>query len=315
MHLRHVLFGGGVFDVTGEHPNRKGWEIFELGQKSFWAVPTAIAWDEPVREDPRYAEAIAAMLGFLCPGEKAAVTGASYISNLVRSEEAKFYFAEQALEEAKHYDVMRRIIPKITGRPMDPPGPWVRLLYSFGVVERDDVAFMMGNINIIGEHLAHQILHKINHVTSDPQVKQVIALVGRDESRHIAAGQRFFPEVWDEYRRNRHRIMAKNLATSLILAFAGMDMVNPMRTLNIDLAAILEEMYQHYYEVTHELPALPEQALFDVMLSRLRKQTPVVVKNIGMVTDENGNFDTRRFVGWCGDALRSPRVLKELLAA
>jgi len=315
MHLRHVLFGGGVFDVSGEHPNRKGWEIFELGQKSFWAVPTAIPWDEPVREDPRYAEAIAAMLGFLCPGEKAAVTGASYISNLVRSEEAKFYFAEQALEEAKHYDVMRRIIPKITGRAMDPPGPWVRLLYSFGVVERDDVAFMMGNINIIGEHLAHQILHKINRVTTDPQVKQVIALVGRDESRHIAAGQRFFPEVWDEYRKNRHRIMAKNLATSLILAFAGMDMVNPMRTLDIDLATILEEMYQHYYEVTHELPALPEQALFDTLLSRLRKQTPVVVKNIGMVTDENGNFDTRRFIGWCSDALKSPRVLKELLAA
>lgn len=315
MHLKHVLFGGGVFDVTGEHPNRKGWDIFELGQKSFWAVPTAIPWDEPVREDPKYAEAIAAMLGFLCPGEKAAVTGASYISNLVKSEEAKFYFAEQALEEAKHYDAMRRIIPKITGRPMEPPGPWVRLLYSFGVVERDDVAFMMGNINIIGEHLAHQILHRINHVATDPIVRQTIALIGRDESRHIAAGQRFFPEVWGEYKKHRHRIMAKNLATSLILAFAGMDMVNPMRTLDIDLATILEEMYKHYYEVTHELPAFPEQALFDVMLSRLRKQTPVVVKNIGMVTDENGNFDTRKFLGWCSDALRSPRVLKELLAA
>ena len=26
---RHVLFGGGVFDVSGEHPNKKGWEIFK----------------------------------------------------------------------------------------------------------------------------------------------------------------------------------------------------------------------------------------------------------------------------------------------
>ncbi|MGH7329742.1 MAG: ferritin-like domain-containing protein, partial [Polyangiaceae bacterium] len=147
MRWRDVLFGGGVFDVSGDHPNKKGWEIFELGQKSFWAVPTAIAWDEPIRENPEYAEPIAAMLTFLCPGEKAAVTGASYISNLVRSEEAKFYFAEQALEEAKHYDALRRVIPKITGRPLDPPNFWVRFLYSFGVVDRDDVAFMMGNIN------------------------------------------------------------------------------------------------------------------------------------------------------------------------
>src|SRR6476620_10677894 len=78
--VRHVLFGGGAFDNSGEHPNKKGWEIFELGQRSFWAVPTAIAWDEPVREDPVYAEPIAAMLSFLCPGEQTAVTGASYIS-------------------------------------------------------------------------------------------------------------------------------------------------------------------------------------------------------------------------------------------
>ena len=49
---RHVIFGGGLFDVSGKHPNAKGWDIFELGQKSFWAVPTAIAWDEPVRESP-----------------------------------------------------------------------------------------------------------------------------------------------------------------------------------------------------------------------------------------------------------------------
>src|SRR5579872_5850764 len=102
--LRHVLFGGGAFDTSGKHDNQKGWEIFELGQRSYWAVPTAIAWDEPVREDPRYARHIGAMLGFLCPGEKMAVTGAAHISTLVESEEAQFYFAEQALEEAKHYD-------------------------------------------------------------------------------------------------------------------------------------------------------------------------------------------------------------------
>ena len=29
--LRHVLMGGGAFDVSGVHPNRKGWESFGLG--------------------------------------------------------------------------------------------------------------------------------------------------------------------------------------------------------------------------------------------------------------------------------------------
>src|SRR5260370_41115767 len=88
MTWRHVFFGGGVFDTTGEHPNKKGWEIYELGQKSFWAVPTAVAWDEPVREDPEDADAIAAMLAFLCPGDNASVTGASRLSTNVKREQS-----------------------------------------------------------------------------------------------------------------------------------------------------------------------------------------------------------------------------------
>jgi rubrerythrin len=315
MGWKNVLFGGGVFDTSGEHPNQKGWDIFELGQRSFWAVPTAVAWDEPVRESAEYAEPIAAMLAFLCPGEKAAVTGASYISNLVTSEEAKFYFAEQALEEAKHYDALRRLVPKITGRPMPPPSPWVRLLYSFGVVDKDDVAFMMGSINIIGEHLANQIFHKINHVAVDPTVKKIIALIGKDESRHIAAGQRFFGEVWGEFRKNRHQIIAKNLATSIVLAVAAYELVNPMTTLKIDLGDVMEAMYSHYHEVTSELPSFPEQGMLEAVLNHLRKNTPRTIRAIASVTNDRGHLDAKKLVRACEMAIRSPRALRDLLAA
>ena len=315
MNVRHVLFGGGAFDTTGEHFNKKGWDIFELGQRSFWAVPTAIAWDEPIRESAEFGDAIAAMLGFLCPGEKAAVTGASYVSTLVKSEEAQFYFVEQALEEAKHYDAMRRLIPKITGRPLEAPSPWVRLLYSFGVVNRDDVAFMMGNINVIGEHLANQILHRINHVAIDPNVKKLLALIGRDESRHIGAGQRFFPEVFGEFAKNRRRIMAKNLATTIILAIAAHDLVGPMRALKIDLSEVMENMYRHYADVTEGLPAFPEQALLDTLFSLVRKATPMAIHTIGAMTNDRGEIETDRLVAACERAISSPRALRDLFAA
>jgi rubrerythrin len=312
---KQILFGGGLFDTSGEHPNKKGWEIFELGQKSFWAVPNAVAWDEPVREDPQYAEAIAAMLTFLCPGEKAAVTGASYISTMVKSEEAKFYFAEQALEEAKHYDALRRLIPKITGRPMAPPNGWVRLLYSFGVLDRDDVAFMMGNINIVGEHLANQIFHKINHVAKDPTVRKILALIGRDESRHIAAGQRFFGEVYGDLKKRRNTILAKNLATTIILAAASYELVNPMATLEIDLTEVMEAMYQHYADVTGGLPPFPEEPLRAKVIDHLRKRTPHAIRTIGAVTGEDGRIDFGRLVAACERAIKSPRALRDLLAA
>lgn len=312
---RHVLFGGGAFDNRVTRQNPKGWDIFELGQRSFWAVPDAIPWDQPVREDPEYAEAIAAMLAFLCPGEKAAVTGAARIAGQMHSEEAQFYFVEQAMEEAKHYDALRRLIPKITGRPMRPPGLWVRALYSFGVIDPDDPAFMMGSINVIGEHLANQIFHKVNHVATDPLLRQVLALIGKDESRHIAAGRRFFPEVFDRYAKNRHRIMAKNLATTLILAIAAHDLVKPMQALRIDLSEIMDAMYRHYQEVALGAAAFPDQALFDAVLRLLRTHTPRSIRVIGAMTDDRGHFDGQRLVAACERALRSPRELRAIFAA
>jgi rubrerythrin len=315
MSLKHVAFGGGVFDNTGEHPNKKGWDIFELGQKSFWAVPTAIDWTIPVREDPEYADAIAAMIAFLAPGEKAAVHGASMISLGVQSEEAKFYFVEQALEEAKHFDALRRLYGKITGTPLGEPSRSIRMLYSFGVIDPDDVAFMMGSINIIGEHLANQIFHQINHVAKDETVRKTLALIGKDESRHIAAGQRFFPEVYAGFRKNRHRIMAKNLATTMVLLVAGYELVNPMRKLDIDLAKILDAMYQHYDEVTDGLPAFPEQGVFDALLSLVRKGTPRAISVVHKVTGDGGTIDAARLVHLCEAAIKSPRALRELFAA
>ncbi len=311
---RDVLFGGGLFDVSGDHPNQKGWDIFELGQKSFWAVPTAIDWDAPVEEDPEYAEAIAAMLTFLTPGEKSAVTGASLISTQVKSEEAKFYFVEQALEEAKHFDALRRIVPMISGQPMPAPSRAVRMLYSFGVLDPKDVAFMMGNINVIGEHLANQIFHRINHVAISPQVKELIALIGKDESRHVAAGKRFFPETYFEYRKHRHEIMAKNVATTLLLAIAGGELVGPMRKLGIDLAQIMEAMYQHYADVTGGLPPFPDQALFTSILEMVRGATPITIRAIGHMTGDDGHFDTRRFMSMCHDVASSPRALRQMFS-
>ena len=312
---KHVLLGGGVFDNGSEHPNKKGRDIFELGQRSFWAVPTAVDWSEPVREDLEYAEAIAQMLLFLAPGEKTAVTGASAISLLVRTEEAKFYFVEQALEEAKHFDALRRLIPKITGRAMPEPNPWVRALYSFGVVDTTDVAFMMGSINIIGEHLANQIFHQINHVAKDETVRKIIALIGKDESRHIAAGQRFFGEVYPEFKKRRSQILVKNIATTFILACATYELVNPMRKLKIDLDVVMKRMYDHYEEVTHSLPPFPEQAIRDNIMDFIRKGTTKTIHRIEKYTGSDGELDMKRILETCERAVRSPKALRELFAA
>lgn len=305
----HILRGTGLFDVDFERPNRDGWHIYEAGQRQFWAVEEAIDWNAPFDEDPEVARVAGAMLAFLCPGEKAAITGASVISTHVRSEEAKLYFVEQAIEEAKHYEALRRLVPAITGQPFPRPSFWVRALYSYGVIDPDDVAFMMGNINIVGEHIANAIFRKIKPLVRDEKTQKVLTLIGKDESRHIAAGERFYAaECGEALARSATRIARKNTTTSVLLLLATYHLVGPMRQLGIDLAETMAGMYEHYDRVTgHHRGA--SSAFLTALLRVLQKVTPRVINALDAVEDESGNIDFEKISAWAERLARSPRAL------
>ncbi|HEY8040678.1 MAG TPA: hypothetical protein VIF15_12820, partial [Polyangiaceae bacterium] len=146
-------------------------------------------------------------------------------------------------------------------------------------------------------------------------VRKLLGLIGRDESRHIAAGQRFFVEVYPHLKKHRHEIMAKHLATTIMLLVAAYDLVQPMNKLDVDLAQVLDGMYQHYEDVLGALPPFPEQGLRDALMKRLRKQTPLTIAHVKAVTSADGHVDMKRLVSLCSRALRSPRALRDLIAA
>jgi hypothetical protein len=121
--------------------------------------------------------------------------------------------------------------------------------------------------------------------------------------------------VYPYLKKNRHEIMAKHLATTIVLLVAAHDLVQPMDRLQVDLAQVLDTMYQHYEDVLGGLPPFPEEALRDALMKRLRKQTPRAIASVREVTTIDGRVDLRRLVSLCSRALRSPRALRDLLAA
>ena len=308
----HVLRGTGLFDMAFERQNEDGWHLYQAGQRQFWAVEDAVDWREPFREDPEVARVAGAMLGFLCPGEKAAVTGAALISTRVRSEEAKLYFVEQAMEEAKHYEALRLLVPALTGRPFPAPSFWVRALYSYGVIDPDDLPFMMGNINVVGEHLANAIFRKVRPLVTDPKTVHLLALIGKDESRHIAAGERFFtPECGDLLAASATRIARRNATTVVLLLLATWDLVGPMKSLGIDLAETMTKMYEHYDQVTGAHRGV-SSAFLSVLLRFLHRFTPGVIHALGAVEDERGGIDFDRISALAERLVRSPRFLRRV---
>jgi hypothetical protein len=311
----HVLRGTGLFDMSFDRPNKDGWHVYEAGQRQFWAVEEQVDWNAPWDEDPAVARHAAAMLAFLCPGEKAAVTGASLMSTRVRSEEAKFYFAEQALEEAKHFEALRRLVPKMTGAPFPEPSVWVRALYSYGVLDADDLPFMMSNINVVGEHLANQIFRKIKPAVRDEKTLKILNLIGKDESRHIAAGERFFPtECGDLLGRHATTIARKNATTVVLLLLAAHDLVGHMEALEIDLGGIMKNMLEHFDAVTGAHRG-PQAAFLTALLRLLQKLTPGVIHAIGNVSTADGSFDFAKVTSIVERAMKPPRYLLRLASA
>ncbi len=74
-------------------------------------------------------------------------------------------------------------------------------------------------------------------------------------------------------------------------------------------------MYEHYQEVTGDLPAFPEQGIYDFSLTMLRKGTPSTIAVVHKVTGDGGRIDAKRLVHMCEAAIKSPRALRELFAA
>jgi hypothetical protein len=89
--------------------------------------------------------------------------------------------------------------------------------------------------------------------------------------------------------------------------------VNPMRALNVDLIEIMDAMYKHYNDVTSGLPAFPEQEILEKIVTHLRKQTPVTIARIQKATDESGKIDAKKLVAMCEEAIKSPRILRDVL--
>jgi hypothetical protein len=309
-----IARGGGLFDMSFERPNKDGWHVYEAGQRQFWAVEEQIDWNAPIHEDPDVARHAAAMLAFLCPGEQAAVTGASMMSLRVKTEEAKFYFAEQALEEAKHFEALRRLVPAMTGEPFPAPNVWVRALYSYGVIDPDDLPFMMGNINVVGEHLANQIFRKIKPALKDEKSLKVLNLIGKDESRHIAAGERFFPaECGPALARYATTIARKNATTAVLLLLATYHLVGHMEALEIDLGDVMSRMYEHYDSVTGTHRGI-SSAFLTALIRVMKRFTPAVIHVVGDVTDEDGAFSFEKITGLAEKIAASPRYLVRLVA-
>jgi ribonucleotide reductase beta subunit family protein with ferritin-like domain len=126
-------------------------------------------------------------------GEQGALLVASQLVSCAPTYDAKLYAASQTFDEARHVEVFHRYLQERC-QIIYPINDNLKLLLDKILTDaRWDLKFI--GMQILIEGLALAAFQAIHQTTRDPLLRQVIALVMRDEGRHVAFGVNYL-EDW-----------------------------------------------------------------------------------------------------------------------
>jgi hypothetical protein len=215
--FRTPLVGSYAWDY--EEADRRIRKLYRLGKERNWNAETDIDWSRPFsrKESPvqeglenpfvgwdahdalSEAEAIefawhqqSWMLSQFLHGEQGALLVASQLVSCAPTYDAKLYAASQTFDEARHVEVFTKYIMDRIGF-MYPVNTHLKaLLDKILSDERWDLKFI--GMQLVIESLALAAFNTQKLISRDPVMIDVLELVTRDESRHVAFGVTYMEE-------------------------------------------------------------------------------------------------------------------------
>jgi len=209
----------GSYNWDYEAANTKIRRLYELGKRFNWNAELDIDWSLPFprTESPDGAgrlafaghpvfealseeqkadfawRSLAQTLSQFMHGEQGALLVASQLVSCAPTYDAKLYAASQTFDEARHVEVFHRYLQERC-QIIYPINDNLKLLLDKILTDaRWDLKFI--GMQILIEGLALAAFQAIHQTTRDPLLRQVIALVMRDEGRHVAFGVNYL-EDW-----------------------------------------------------------------------------------------------------------------------
>ncbi|MEW6271621.1 MAG: ferritin-like domain-containing protein [Thermodesulfobacteriota bacterium] len=137
--------------------------------------------------------AIGRMLNILQVGESVAQNVCAKLVLLLPEEDYRNHAAAQAMDEARHHLAYRRFIAKM-GEPLEDIDGGTEMMFD-SLLASDDPLELIATEQFFLESLAMNIFEGIQQHATHPLLRDVLALITRDESRHMGFGVLFL-EQW-----------------------------------------------------------------------------------------------------------------------
>ena len=125
-------------------------------------------------------------------GEQGALMTAAALTHAVPDYEGKLYAATQTMDEARHVEVFERYVRKLA--LVYPMTPGLKALIDATLTSDHWVKIAIG-MNMVVEGLALGAFHNMRRATGCALLREIVELVLRDESRHVAFGNVYVGEA------------------------------------------------------------------------------------------------------------------------
>jgi hypothetical protein len=209
----------GAYTWSYEESDRRIRKLYRLGKERSWNAETDIDWAKPQdrTKSPIHEGLDNPFVGWapydrLSPeeeiefgwhqqswtlsqflhGEQGALLVASQLVSCAPTYDAKLYAASQTFDEARHVEVFNKYIMERIGFMYPINVNLKALLDKVLTDERWDLKFI--GMQLIIESLALAAFNTQRMISTDPVMSEVLELVTRDESRHVAFGVTYMEE-------------------------------------------------------------------------------------------------------------------------
>ena len=196
--------------------------LYEKGKVNQWNAEIDIDWDIPLTKDDWVLTLEASMLAQICKmqgkdeaahkaamfeelgyllsqllhGEQAALQLCGQLTNACDKMDEKWYAASQVIDEARHVEVLSKLLTRKLGG-IHPISPTLKVLLDM-LLEADTVQKKTLGMQILFEGMAVGIMDMLRSQSQNALVTDVIRRVAQDEARHAAFGVLMMRRVVDE---------------------------------------------------------------------------------------------------------------------
>jgi len=250
----------GAYTWSYDEADKRIRKLYRLGKERNWNAELDIDWErtfprkevpqamgpglnpyeswpsfaglEPAQQTEFAWHSYAWTLSQFLHGEQGALLVASQLVSCAPTYDAKLYAASQTFDEARHVEVFGRYLRDKVGITYPINTNLKALLDKILTDERWDLKFI--GMQLIIESLALAAFHVQKAMAVDPLIQDILELVTRDESRHVAFGVNYMqdyvkslsqPEIEDRARFafDACRVMRERIVPTDVYVHYGFD--------------------------------------------------------------------------------------------